>query len=291
MRVDASPPVRTLATGIGFTEGPLWTMSQRLIVTSVSRGQLYEVSLDGEEPRPVAEPGGGPNGLAEDAQRNVWIAQNGAAHAPSRSARATTPSIQHWADGAVEDVLVTGVAAPNDCVVAPDGRLWFTDPAGLPDPDDDRLGRVCALDPVAQEVEALLGSAEYPNGLAFGVDPDDFYLVETRRQRILRCRHTTDGLVSCEVFAETVAGRPDGIAVDQGGNVYAATTDGDCVEVFDAGGSLVERIDLGGPSWPTNCCFGGPDMSTLFVTTAKGGRVLAVDRPVAGQHPSPWILP
>lgn len=288
MRFDASPPVRTLAAGIGFSEGPVWTMSQRVVVASVSRGMLYEVALDGAGARPLAEAGGGPNGLAEDAAGTLWIAQNGAAHAPSRSTRPAGPSVQRWTGDAVHDVVTTGLVAPNDCVVAPDGRLWFTDPAGLPDPDDERLGRVCALDVDTNEIEVVVDGVEYPNGLAFGVDPDVFFLVETRRERIVRYRRTAEGLVSCGKFAETVRGPPDGIAVDIEGRIHVSTTDGDCIEIFDAGGTLVGSIDLG-PSWPTNCCFGGADMGTLFVTAAKDGRVMAVERDVAGHHPSPWI--
>lgn len=288
MRVDARPPVRTLAAGIGFTEGPVWTLSQRVVVASVSRGLLFEVALDGAGAHPLAEPGGGPNGVAEDAAGALWIAQNGAAHAPSRSTRQAGPSVQRWTGDAVHDVVTTGLVAPNDCVVAPDGRLWFTDPAGLPDADDERPGRVCALNLETSEVDVVIDGAEYPNGLAFGVDPDDFFLVETRRERILRYRQTAQGLVSRGTFAETANGPPDGIAVDAEGRIHVATTDGDCVEVFDQGGALVECIDLG-PSWPTNCCFGGADMSTLLVTAANGGRVMAVQRDVAGHPPSPWI--
>ena len=36
---------RTLASGLGFTEGPVWTRDHRLLVTSVSRGVVHEIDL------------------------------------------------------------------------------------------------------------------------------------------------------------------------------------------------------------------------------------------------------
>src|SRR5690242_7155039 len=94
-----SPP-RVLAENIGFTEGPIWTGAD-VIVTSITRGLLYRMSLTGGDATPVAEPGGGPNGLTYDpGTRQVWIAQNGRVHMPPR---ATVPDriagIQSWAGG------------------------------------------------------------------------------------------------------------------------------------------------------------------------------------------------
>ncbi|HEY6762951.1 MAG TPA: SMP-30/gluconolactonase/LRE family protein, partial [Baekduia sp.] len=118
-----------MAAGLGFTEGPLWTADGRLLVVSVSRGLIYAVPPEGGEGVVAAEPGGNPTGLCEDAAGTVWIAQGGG-HAPTRSLRPTVPSLQAWGDGRVDDVAVDGLHAPNDCVVGPDGRVWFTDPRG-----------------------------------------------------------------------------------------------------------------------------------------------------------------
>jgi gluconolactonase len=54
------------------------------------------------------------------------------------------------------------------------------------------------------------------------------------------------------------------------------------VQVFDRDGRCLERLDCGEGSMPTNCCFGGPEGRTLFVTDSRGERVLAFEREVAG---------
>lgn len=277
----ARPPVRCIAAGIGFTEGPIWTVDNRVLVTSMSRGILYEVFLDGRPPIPFAETGGGPNGLAADGDGSVWVAQNGGTLTPTRSSRPARPSLQRWSAGELMEAAGDGFVAPNDVVVGSDGRIWFTDPAGTPEPDDNRLGRLCAYDPATGSVETLLADSPYPNGLAFGVDPDDFFLAETRPRRILAFRRTSDGLTRRQVFAELDHGRPDGFAIDAHGRLHVAATSAHHVAVFDHRGVRVETIDLG-ESFPTNCCFAGEDLNILLITAAKGGRVLALERTVPG---------
>ena len=47
-------------------------------------------------------------------------------------------------------------------------------------------------------------------------------------------------------------------------------------------GSRVGSYPCGDGSLPTNCCFGGPQGRTLFVTDSTGERVLAFDLDVPG---------
>jgi gluconolactonase len=268
---------RELAAGIGFTEGPLWTADGRLLVTSLSRGLVYEVGLDGGA-EVLVETGGGPNGLAQDASGTVWVAQNGGATTKSKSERPVRAGLQTLGDGAVADVLGEGCDAPNDLVLGPDGRIWFTDP---PSPFDDSPGRVCAYEPASGALTVLLEGLEYPNGLAFGPD-GRFYVAETRRTRVLRYAYEDGTLGAPEEFAALREGRPDGIAFDTEGNLYVAATSADAVLVYDPDGAELEPIAFGGPSMPTNVAFAGPALDVLVVTLGKGGRVYAVDGVATG---------
>jgi gluconolactonase len=271
--------LREVAAGLGALEGPVWTRHGYLLVGSQSRGVLYQIG-DGRvgegEPQLFAETGGGPNGLAEGPDGSIWVVQNGGHPMASRSSRKVAPGVQRVRNGQVEDLLTSGFDAPNDCVFAPDGRLWFTDPRGEM-PDAAQPGRVCALDPTTLKVEVLADGPLYPNGLSFGLDPDDFYLAETTTGRILRARRTSDGIGQFDVFADLPEGTPDGIAFDRRGNLLVAGTEVNAVFVFDPGGALVETIEVaqGDPVLVSNLCFGGDDGCTLFITVFKGGRVFA----------------
>ncbi len=280
---------RTLAAGIGFTEGPVWTQSGELLVTSMSRGLVYQVDLGpADEPRPPLasyETGGGPNGLAEGPGGLVYVAQNGAATAPSRSPRPVTPSIQVLDHGEVRDLLVTGLAAPNDLVVGPDRRVWFTDPVGG---TPRTVGsRVLAYDPTTGAVEVVLLDVDFPNGLAFGPG-GDLYVADTTADAILRYQLIDGVPVGRAVHAHVPGTGPDGIAFDADGNLYIAAFASDEVVVVDPAGAVVRRLSTGAKSRPTNLCFAGDDLDTLVVTLASGGRVGALREPVHGSPALPW---
>jgi sugar lactone lactonase YvrE len=69
-------------------------------------------------------------------------------------------------------------------------------------------------------------------------------------------------------------GRPDGAAVDVQGNYYAAMFEGRRVCKFSPDGRLLAEIETPAQC-PTMPCFGGEDLKTLFITTARHGRSAA----------------
>ena len=281
---------RTLAAGVGFTEGPVWTLAGDLLVTSMSRGLLYQVSLadSGAPQAPVAEyeTGGGPNGLAEGPGGLVYVAQNGAATAPSRSPRPAAPGLQVLDHGVVRDLVTTGLTAPNDIVVGPDGWVWFTDPDGATPRTVG--GRVLRYDPVTEVVETVLLDVDFPNGLAFAPGGEVLYVADTTADQIV-CYTVAEGVPGLKsVVAHLPGTGPDGIAFDADGNLYIAAFESDEVVVLAPDGAVLRRLSTGPRSRPTNLCFAGQDLDTLVVTLASGGRVVALAEPLPGARAVPW---
>ena len=250
-----------VATGLAFPEGPVWR-DGGLLVTEIEGGRVSRWQ-DGAV-SPVASTGGGPNGAAAGPDGTVYVTQNGGMH---REGRARAGIQRIGADGEVTTV-VTAVAGielegPNDLAFGPDGRLWFTDPRGAPDPARNSLpGRLFAVDVASGEGELVLELGPvFPNGIAFLQD-GTLVWTETFTRRVLRLVGGTPELV-VELPERHF---PDGLAVGAGGELYVASTFGHCVSVV-ADGVVVERLTCG-DGMVTNCCFGGTD---LYVTESRHG--------------------
>lgn len=270
---------RVVASSLGFTEGPVWTSDGRLLVTSISHGAVYEVGADA--PRVVAETAGGPNGMAEGKDGALYVAQNGGIYGMGdRSPSPATPGIQVIVGDTVR-YLAEDLDAPNDCCFGPDGRLYFTDPRGPADASNQRPGRVYAMH-VDGAPQLLAEGPAFANGIAFGPEASQLYVAETFRQRVLVYPVQGDGLGEPREFCRTEPGFPDGMCFDEWSHLYVAATTAGEVQVFDVDGRCVDRLSCGEGSMLTNCCFGGSEGRTLFVTDSRGERVLAFDLDVAG---------
>ena len=70
--------------------------------------------------------------------------------------------------------------------------------------------------------------------------------------------------------------RFDSMAVDVLGNLYVASLYDPCIVIISATGLLCGRIDFA-DYLPTNLCFGGPDLRTIYVTLSGTGQLVAVD--------------
>src|SRR5262249_14212092 len=150
-----------------------------VLLVGLSRGLVWRGEPARGEARLFARPGGRPNGLAADRHGVVWIAQAGN--------DAVVPSIQCVQHGVVRTAVSPGLHAPNDLCCGPDGRVWFTDPAGEALGGHTPPGRVWAYDPERDALELMLETLLYPNGLAFAPDGSALFIAETARARIVRC--------------------------------------------------------------------------------------------------------
>jgi sugar lactone lactonase YvrE len=122
------------------------------------------------------------------------------------------------------------------------------------------------------------------NGLAWTLDGKTMFHADTTSHRIdaydydLASGTQSNGrnLVTFEAdkTSGTYGGRPDGAAMDSEGNYWIAMYEGGRILKLSPGGELLQQVDLP-VLCPTAVCFGGPDLRTLYVTSACGGRPAA----------------
>ncbi|QKV95132.1 SMP-30/gluconolactonase/LRE family protein [Streptomyces sp. NA02950] len=163
----------------------------------------------------------------------------------------------------------------NDAAVAPDGSLWAGTMRYDEAPGGGTLARI-APDGARAEV---LPDVTVSNGIGWSPDGRLMYYTDspTRRIDVFDVPDVDGGRGPAEVsgrrpFAriEEGAGFPDGLCVDAEGAVWVALWDGGAIRRYVPDGTLDRVVDLPVPR-PTACAFGGPDLSDLYVTSARVG--------------------
>ncbi len=273
--IEPDAPVRLIASGLKFTEGPVWLEWEGgfLVFSDIPADTLYR--WDPEKGLQVfRKPSHNANGNTTDPQGRLVTAEHG-----SRSVTRTTP-------GGEVTTLVSAykggkLNSPNDVVVRSDGTIWFTDPPyglGKRKREQD-ANYVFRLDPGAGEPVAVVSDFERPNGLCFSPDETHLYVADSdhSKSHVRRFRVTEDlALADGKVFVKVDPPAPDGIRIDRDGRLYV--TAGDGVQVFDTEGKLIGKVRL--PERPTNCAFGEKERKTLYITARPN--VYAVRLKVAG---------
>lgn len=268
-----------LATGFGFTEGPLWHPDGFYYFVDIRANTLHRVT-PGRAPELVRKDTGEGNGTTFDLQGRLILCE-GAHRRVTRTG----------ADGGIE-VLADRYEGkrlnrPNDVVCKSDGSLYFTDP-GLRVPLAERELYYAGVYRIAPDgALTLVADCEYPNGLAFSPDERTLYVANTRWTQYIHAFELDagGGVVRRRIFADMssdgTAGVPDGMKVDVEGRVYCTGPGG--TWVFAPDGTRLGIIRT--PEVPANVCFGGPDLRTLFFTARTSIYTLRVKVP--GQ-PHPW---
>ena len=156
----------------------------------------------------------------------------------------------------------------NDGKCDRQGRLW----AGTMRLDASRTsGSLYAIKPDLSW-ERHASGLTVANGLDWSPDGRTFYFADSAPGRIYAYDfdETAGKLKRRRIFAEidAASGRPDGLAVDAEGFVWCAIWDGWCLHRYAPDGSLVREVKLPIPR-PTSIAFGGDDLKTLFITSAR----------------------
>jgi gluconolactonase len=290
------------ATGLRFGEGPTWRAPTRdLIATSVLDGILCRIVPEHGTIERFSDTQGGPNGTTPCDDGGVLVTQNGGIDfralgerigmqlvADPPPPRYVEPGIQRVRpDGRVES-LSAGMGpfrAPNDLAVGPDGALYFTDPPHAPPPPEP-YGRVWRMSRGDEGVglDLVADGFFYCNGIGFERDGT---LVIVEANGLMRV--DPDGARRW-MIEDLGPGAGDGFAFDVDGNVYVCGRDAGIVRVVDPRGRVVEEFRGSEGTFVTNCCFGGDDLRTLFVTDAAHDAILALEAlPSPGASMPVWL--
>jgi gluconolactonase len=274
MRAIALPSstVRRLGGGALWSEGPLYLADGSVIWSDIPNNRILQWK-HGHVTDWMA-PSNFTNGRTHDRSGRIVHCSHGArAIVRTEHDGSLTTLVDSYRGGRLN--------SPNDVVVKSDGSIWFTDPPygilsnyeGYQADSEQDGCYVYRFDPDNGELTAVITDMIHPNGLAFSPDETLLYVSDTsivplgdkgfhhmKAYDVVRNVATANG----RVFTVIEPGVSDGFRLDTDGNVY--TSAGDAIQVFAPDATMIGRIPI--PEKVSNCCWGGADRRTLFITAS-----------------------
>lgn len=268
--LDSAAKVERVATGMKFTEGPVWFRSGGLgflIFSDIPANELKRWTPQ-KSVETFRSPSNNANGNTVDREGRLVTAEHGARRISRTEKNGTVVTLVDSFEG-------KALNSPNDVVVTSDGAIWFTDPDyGLAGRTKEQAGNyVYRFDERTKSIHAIIKDFDKPNGLCFSPDETKLYVADSGKPRHIRVFNVKpDGSVDAgAIFVTIDKGGPDGIRCDKDGRVWSSSGDG--AQIFAPDGHLIARILL--PESAANLAFGGPDEKTLYLTARTSLYVVA----------------
>jgi gluconolactonase len=262
----AGTKVTVIKEGFQGTEGPIALPDGSVVFTETNASRLTRIDKDNNVST-FLENTNGSNGLAFDAKGRMISVQTtpGQTRVGVIYPKGSETTFENTIDG-----------RPNDLTVNRQGGVYFTvpgpvaQPAGAPAPATPFVPFVYYIPPGGRAVKAAEG-IDNPNGILLSRDEKTLFINNTRGEYLLAYDVQADGkLANRRNFgryegvtkaATGVTSGADGLAIDNEGRVYAATSAG--VQVFSPEGKHLGTIPVSRS--PQNIAFAGPDKKTLYI--------------------------
>ena len=271
--------IEVISSGFQWAEGPIWMKDGGyLLFSDIPRNQIMKWK-EGIGVSQFMKPSGytgiadygaepGSNGLTVDAQGRLVAAEHG------------DRRISRLEPGGGKRTLVDNyqgkrLNSPNDLVYKSNGDLYFTDPPyGLPKRENDPMRELdfFGVYRLAKSGTLTLLNKDMtrPNGLAFSPDEKTLYVAQSDPDKAIWMAFPVkvdgtlgDGRIFADVtgMVKTHPGLPDGMKVDNKGNLWATGPGG--VHIFSPDGKHLGRVET---NERTANCNWGDDGSTLYIT-------------------------
>ena len=260
-----------------ITEGPVWD-GHGLLYTSIAHNEIRRYDPATGAITVVYRDTHASNGLV--------LAYDGTLYA----CEGASGAIARYSPEGQKAILVSQfegkrLNSPNDLVLDRQGWLWFTDPRyGSQDGrelDHDSVYRLTpSLDgSIPWPIERMTFDTTRPNGLLLSPDELSLYVAQSdySGERQLRAYPVQDDgtLGPYTVLHDFGDARGvDGMCLDSEGNIVATcgweqSGPGPRIAIFAPDGAILDEHGLPAGA-PTNCAFGGPELTHLYVTTLDG---------------------
>ena len=263
-------PLKQLATGFDWVEGPVWFGDAGcLLFSDIPSNRIMRWTPE-QGVSVYRFPSNYANGHTRDREGRLISCEHGARRVTRTELDGSITVIADSFEG-------KRLNSPNDVVVKSDGSIWFTDPhygimtnyEGFKS-EQELPCQVYRVDPEFGTIAAVATDFDCPNGLAFSPNESLLYLAESgamfdpqanKHMRVFDV--SEEGTLTGGAAFHTVSpGHSDGFRCDSDGNIW--TSAGDGVHCLNPAGVLLGKILV--PERVSNVCFGGRAKHQLFIT-------------------------
>ena len=257
-----NPVFEKMASGYGFTEGPVWKESDNcLYFTDFPNEKIHrwcpEVGVSSyidQSNRAI--------GLTLDHEDNIVSCE-------SRLHRIAVVS-DKGSYNVVNQYEGKRFNSTNDVIVAKNGDIFFTDPFSkmLGVPSEQGFNGVYQLHS-SGDISVVSKDFDWPNGLCLSLDESKLYVNDTGEKRIYVFQRDSEGnfgarKVFVQLDSDYGEGAPDGMKVDKFDNIWVTGSGG--LWVLNSVGERLAIIKC--PEFVGNFCFGGKNRTEIFITAS-----------------------
>ncbi|MFA6507292.1 MAG: SMP-30/gluconolactonase/LRE family protein [Treponemataceae bacterium] len=250
--LDPKSPLEKWGTGYHFTEGPVyhsgvWYFTD-FMLNKIYRMELGKVKLINDDSHFTI-------GMTYDRMKKRILCC-------TRDLRAITDLDRNVIVNSYNGIPING---SNDIIVDSKGLIYFTDPLSRKI-EGVQVGHssVFRYDESSAGLEMIEATLNYPNGLALSVEEKTLYIIDTSSYSIFQLDLTKKSLSLFFKMDEKMgAGKPDGMRLDERGNIYSTGPGG--IWIISPDGTLLGHIRV--PEIAANLCF---DDTGLFITASTG---------------------
>jgi gluconolactonase len=294
--VPASATIQKLASGYKWTEGPIWIYQGHLLFAEIPSNTIYKL-IPGHAPTIFMRPSGwnestpykgiepGSNGMTLDSRLRLTVA----GHARRNVWRMETMDSHGKITVLADKYEGKRLNSPNDLVYKRDHSLYFTDPPyGLETQSDQdpkkelKVNGVYRLDgaldhapgapPDNGKLHQIISNITRPNGIAFSPEEEYLYVncSDVKKKIWMRYKVQADGSVAeprliADATADPREGGPDGMKVDQKGNIYSTGPGG--IWIFSPALEHIGTLDI--PERTGNLAWGDADGKALYIMASS----------------------
>lgn len=251
-----------------FTEGPASDTEGNVYFTDQPNNKIYKWSVKDGSISVFMNDAGRANGLYFDNQGDLLAAAD-------KDSEIWKINSEKEVEVLVESFKGKRLNGPNDLWVAPNGRIYFTDPYYQRDywkraEKEIEAERVYYVDQKGS-ISIAADDLVKPNGIVGTPDGETLYIADIGAGKTYSYKINPDGsLTDKKLFTESGS---DGMTIDNHGNVYLT---GNGVRVFDKSGKEIKHIPIL-EDWTANVTFGGKNQQSLFITAQQAVYILKMN--------------